>query len=448
MRSPSRSRRASPGGLRRRARRDRAGGARCAASPTSCCSTSACPTLDGFAVCRELRSRSDVPIIMVTAKGEEVDRVVGLELGADDYIVKPFGFRELIARIRAVTRRRTRERPASRRPRARAARDRHAHPPRHRRRHRDRPDAQGVRPARTARERPRRGRRGQRSSRRCGRRPGTGARRRSTSTSHRYARSSATPAWIETVRSVGFACTFRMSRRLPRHLHRAGGRRARRARDPARHPVRPERAARPDGRDRARRARDGDVRRGPARARPSSLRRSSSRSRKYQRTIPGGRVVIVDSRGTSILDTASTAGRREALRLAPVRLDFGRAASPIIATGTRLLPATPGTAPPPRHPRRTATARSGIQPRAGCTSTDPPASTACHRRPPALPSSWAAPPPSGACIRNTPPISDTGMATTGTSAERNDPRNRKITIITIRIVSLSVLTTSRIASLM
>ena len=63
------------------------------------------PDLDGYQVCRELRARSDVPIIMVTAKGEEVDRVVGLELGADDYIVKPFGLRELVARIRAVVRR-------------------------------------------------------------------------------------------------------------------------------------------------------------------------------------------------------------------------------------------------------------------------------------------------------------------------------------------------------
>jgi two-component system response regulator RegX3 len=63
------------------------------------------PDMDGFAVCRELRARSDVPIIMVTAKGEEIDRVVGLELGADDYVVKPFGLRELVARIRAVTRR-------------------------------------------------------------------------------------------------------------------------------------------------------------------------------------------------------------------------------------------------------------------------------------------------------------------------------------------------------
>ena len=63
------------------------------------------PGMDGTEVCRRLRAASDVPIIVVTAKGEEVDRVVGLELGADDYIVKPFGFRELLARIRAVMRR-------------------------------------------------------------------------------------------------------------------------------------------------------------------------------------------------------------------------------------------------------------------------------------------------------------------------------------------------------
>ena len=63
------------------------------------------PDMDGYTVCRHLRGRSSVPIIVVTARGAEVDRVVGLELGADDYIVKPFGFRELVARIRAVTRR-------------------------------------------------------------------------------------------------------------------------------------------------------------------------------------------------------------------------------------------------------------------------------------------------------------------------------------------------------
>src|SRR6187402_270886 len=63
------------------------------------------PDLDGRVVCRELRARSAVPIIVVTARGDEFDRVTLLELGADDYVVKPFGFRELVARIRAVLRR-------------------------------------------------------------------------------------------------------------------------------------------------------------------------------------------------------------------------------------------------------------------------------------------------------------------------------------------------------
>lgn len=65
------------------------------------------PDLDGTEVCRRLRAHGDVPIIIVSARDDEVDRVVGLELGADDYVVKPFGLRELIARIRAVLRRRT-----------------------------------------------------------------------------------------------------------------------------------------------------------------------------------------------------------------------------------------------------------------------------------------------------------------------------------------------------
>ena len=63
------------------------------------------PGLSGTEVCRELRNRSKVPIIMVTARDTEVDKVVGLELGADDYVTKPFSSRELIARIRAVLRR-------------------------------------------------------------------------------------------------------------------------------------------------------------------------------------------------------------------------------------------------------------------------------------------------------------------------------------------------------
>ena len=63
------------------------------------------PDIDGVDVCRQLRAVSDVPIIVVTARDDELDRVVGLEVGADDYVVKPFGIRELIARIRAVSRR-------------------------------------------------------------------------------------------------------------------------------------------------------------------------------------------------------------------------------------------------------------------------------------------------------------------------------------------------------
>lgn len=63
------------------------------------------PDMDGYDVCRQIRAVSRVPIIVITARGEELDRVLGLELGADDYVVKPFGFRELVARIRAVTRR-------------------------------------------------------------------------------------------------------------------------------------------------------------------------------------------------------------------------------------------------------------------------------------------------------------------------------------------------------
>ena len=63
------------------------------------------PKLDGLEVCRILRRETNVPILMLTAKGEEVDRVVGLELGADDYVTKPFSMRELLARVRAMLRR-------------------------------------------------------------------------------------------------------------------------------------------------------------------------------------------------------------------------------------------------------------------------------------------------------------------------------------------------------
>ena len=64
------------------------------------------PDLDGFEVCRRVRAESEVPVLMLTARGDETDRIVGLELGADDYLPKPFNPRELLARLRAVLRRR------------------------------------------------------------------------------------------------------------------------------------------------------------------------------------------------------------------------------------------------------------------------------------------------------------------------------------------------------
>jgi DNA-binding response OmpR family regulator len=63
------------------------------------------PGLDGFEVCKQIRAESTVPIVMVTAKGSDVDKIVGLEIGADDYISKPFNPRELVARIKAILRR-------------------------------------------------------------------------------------------------------------------------------------------------------------------------------------------------------------------------------------------------------------------------------------------------------------------------------------------------------
>jgi len=72
------------------------------------------PDLDGFEICRRIRSGSDVPILMLTAKGDETDRIVGLEIGADDYLPKPFSPRELQARLKAILRRgRRRDEPAA-----------------------------------------------------------------------------------------------------------------------------------------------------------------------------------------------------------------------------------------------------------------------------------------------------------------------------------------------
>jgi DNA-binding response OmpR family regulator len=71
------------------------------------------PDVDGLEVCRQLRAFSDVPVLMLTARGDTMDRVVGLEVGADDYLPKPFEPRELLARLRAILRRRDRSGPAS-----------------------------------------------------------------------------------------------------------------------------------------------------------------------------------------------------------------------------------------------------------------------------------------------------------------------------------------------
>jgi len=79
------------------------------------------PDMDGTEVCRRLRATSAVPIIIVSARDEEVDRVVALEIGADDYVVKPFGMRELVARIHAVTRRTGQDAPTSTPPSPEAA---------------------------------------------------------------------------------------------------------------------------------------------------------------------------------------------------------------------------------------------------------------------------------------------------------------------------------------
>jgi len=71
------------------------------------------PDGDGFAMCREVRATSDIPILMLTARGEDTDRIVGLELGADDYLPKPFNPRELVARLRAILRRQQHGHPSS-----------------------------------------------------------------------------------------------------------------------------------------------------------------------------------------------------------------------------------------------------------------------------------------------------------------------------------------------
>jgi two-component system, OmpR family, phosphate regulon response regulator OmpR len=74
------------------------------------------PDMDGLDVCRQIRTRSDTPVLMLTARGDAIDRIIGLELGADDYLPKPFEPRELLARLRAILRRRSPGKTAAERP--------------------------------------------------------------------------------------------------------------------------------------------------------------------------------------------------------------------------------------------------------------------------------------------------------------------------------------------
>ncbi len=82
------------------------------------------PDLDGLEVCRRIRENSDLPILMLTARDDDLDKIAGLEAGADDYLTKPFNPRELVARVRAILRRSGSERPQRRRTDARARRAR------------------------------------------------------------------------------------------------------------------------------------------------------------------------------------------------------------------------------------------------------------------------------------------------------------------------------------
>ena len=107
------------------------------------------PDIDGIEVCRRIRQRSDVPILMLTARDEDVDKIIGLEVGADDYLTKPFNPRELVARVKSILRRATPERRAIESAQHPARRPAHRRrPPRGPRRRRGDPArAEGVRPA-------------------------------------------------------------------------------------------------------------------------------------------------------------------------------------------------------------------------------------------------------------------------------------------------------------
>ena len=152
------------------------------------------PGIDGFAVCREMRARSRVPILMLTARDEEPDRVVGLEVGADDYVTKPFSPRELVARMKAILRRSEPQFDYDLLELGDVSLNRETHDVTIARRA-GRADREGVRPARVLPRQPGRGALARRPAR-----PGLGGvlsragRGRSTSTSPSFAASSAGPS--------------------------------------------------------------------------------------------------------------------------------------------------------------------------------------------------------------------------------------------------------------
>ena len=165
------------------------------------------PDIDGYEVCRRIRTDSSVPIIVITARGDEIDRVLGLELGADDYLVKPFGFRELVARIRAVTRRsggprRRRRGPGRRRRRRRASTPGPTGSPSTATRSPSPARSSTCSPSWPATPAPPAPAR--RSSSRSGTPTGTGPPRPSTSTWPSLRRKLGDPTLVETVRGVGF----------------------------------------------------------------------------------------------------------------------------------------------------------------------------------------------------------------------------------------------------
>ena len=287
------------------------------------------PDTDGYAVCRGLRERSDVPIIMVTARGEEVDKVIGLELGADDYVVKPFGLRELIARIHAVTRR---TQPAP------AAGPLHVGPlevdVRARRARLD-----GAELALTAKEfdllaalaaEP-----GAAVTRQQLLRAGLGHRLVRADEDDRRPRRLAAPQ----ARRPGLD-RDRARRRLPpaaRAVSRrlllsyvgAGAADPARARGAARDRVRPQRARRPHAeRSSGTRSRSPRSRRTPCRGTEASPR-SRALAARYKRDT-GGRVVLVDQQGVSVVDSGAAVPRDFA-----TRPEIAAALKGKVATGVR-----------------------------------------------------------------------------------------------------------------